>query len=62
MALGQEHTWTYRGQILPTDRQVVVQASMTRIDDAERLIEADGCLWVDSRLIYQMQRFAVRMR
>ncbi|RIK75612.1 MAG: type I polyketide synthase [Planctomycetota bacterium] len=61
MALEQEHKWTYRGQILPTDRQVVVQAAITGIDDAQRRIEADGCLWVDGRLIYQMERFAVRM-
>jgi hypothetical protein len=62
MALGREHKWTYRGQILPTDRQVVVQAVITGIDDADHRIEADGSLWVDGRLIYQMERFAVKIR
>jgi 3-hydroxymyristoyl/3-hydroxydecanoyl-(acyl carrier protein) dehydratase len=62
MALNREHKWTYRGQILPTDPQVTVQAVITGIDDADRRIEADGCLWVDGRLIYQMERFGVRMR
>jgi 3-hydroxymyristoyl/3-hydroxydecanoyl-(acyl carrier protein) dehydratase len=62
MALGRDHAWTYRGQILPKDKQVVVQAVITGIDDADRRIEADGCLWVDGRLIYQMERFGIRMR
>jgi acyl transferase domain-containing protein/3-hydroxymyristoyl/3-hydroxydecanoyl-(acyl carrier protein) dehydratase len=62
IAHDQPHAWTYRGQILPTDRQVAVQAVITRVDDAARTLWADGHLWVDGRLIYQMDGFALRIR
>ena len=56
-----EHEWIYRGQVLPTDGQVTVQATVTEIDDARRLIRAAGFLAVDSRNIYQMNDFTVRI-
>lgn len=59
MALGQEHQWMYRGQILPTDDQVTVQAVITDIDDEHKSIQADGLLIVDGRLIYQMSNFKI---
>jgi len=59
MAPGVEHAWIYRGQILPTDERVVVQAAVTDVDEATRTLRADGHLWVDNRLIYQMTNFAV---
>ena len=61
LARGQKHTWVYRGQIIPADQQVTVQAVVTDIDDAGQLIRADGFLIVDRRVIYQMSDFAIKM-
>jgi hypothetical protein len=46
---------------VPADRQVTVEAVVTEIDDARRLIRAEGFLVVDGRVIYQMKDFAIRM-
>ncbi|HEV2946093.1 MAG TPA: beta-ketoacyl synthase N-terminal-like domain-containing protein [Gemmataceae bacterium] len=59
--LGKEHTWVYRGQVLPTNRQVSIQAEITNVDDARRQIEADGFLSVDGRVIYHMRGFTLRL-
>jgi ABC-type tungstate transport system permease subunit len=61
MALGQQHSWLYRGQILPSDERVTVQAVITHINDEEKQLVADGFLSVDGRIIYQMNDFALRM-
>jgi len=60
-ALNSKHTWVYRGQIIPKDEVVTVQAVVTEIDDVRRWIKADGFLSVDGRTIYQMKDFAIRM-
>jgi acyl transferase domain-containing protein/3-hydroxymyristoyl/3-hydroxydecanoyl-(acyl carrier protein) dehydratase len=59
-ALGTTHTWVYRGQVLPTDSKVRVEASVTAIDDDAGLLTANGLLEVDGRVIYQMIDFEVR--
>lgn len=61
IALGVEHHWTYRGQILPTNHRVEVEATVTRIEAGDRpLIVADGFLSVDGTTIYEMRDFALR--
>ncbi len=62
IATGEPHEWTYRGQILPTDREVVIEAVVTGVDDARRLLRADGYLFVDGRTIYGMKDFTVSCR
>jgi 3-hydroxymyristoyl/3-hydroxydecanoyl-(acyl carrier protein) dehydratase len=57
LALGQSHHWVYRGQVIPRDRHVTVEASIREIDDAQRQIRADGFLTVDGRIVYQMRDF-----
>ena len=63
MTPGCEHSWLYRGQVLPTDSRVVVDAVVTAIDDiadmddAKHTIEASGTLSVDGRLIYKVTGF-----
>ena len=57
--LGQSHRWTYRGQIVPTDHQVFVQAEIKACDDRRRRLVADGHLEVDGKIIYQMHDFAI---
>ena len=61
MALDQVHEWVYRGQILPVDDKVTVQAVITEVDDQSRILKADGFLTVDGRIIYQMKDFALRI-
>lgn len=61
MALNETHHWIYRGQIIPKDQQVTVQAVITEIDHTNKLLRADGFLTVDGRIIYQMNDFALRI-
>jgi 3-hydroxymyristoyl/3-hydroxydecanoyl-(acyl carrier protein) dehydratase len=59
-AEGVEHTWVYRGQVVPSDTRMAVQAEIARIDDASHTVHADGFLLVDGRAIYRMKGFALR--
>jgi 3-hydroxymyristoyl/3-hydroxydecanoyl-(acyl carrier protein) dehydratase len=59
MALGRTHEWTYRGQVVPGDREVTVVCEITAIDDRDGRITADGFLLVDGRIIYQMKDFTL---
>ena len=52
-----EHTWLYRGQVIPTDRSVVADIVVTDIDDRNHIVEASGTLSVDGRLIYKITGF-----
>ena len=61
MALNESHSWVYRGQIIPKDSRVTVQAVITELDNDEKLLKADGFLTVDGRIIYQMKDFALKM-
>ncbi len=61
MALGQKHTWIYRGQIAPGNKLITVEAYITGADDERRTLTADGFLIVDGLTIYQMKDFAVKV-
>lgn len=61
LTLGKPHSWVYRGQVLPTNRQVVIQAAIKAVDDRKRQLLADGFLIADGRTIYQMNDFTLRM-
>ncbi len=61
VALGEEHRWIYRGQVVPTDRRVIIEAAVTAVDDNAQLLRAAGHLMVDGRVIYRMENFAVRL-
>jgi 3-hydroxymyristoyl/3-hydroxydecanoyl-(acyl carrier protein) dehydratase len=54
------HRWTYRGQVLPTNRDVRVQGIVTAVDETTRTVTADGWLSVDGLPIYRMSAFTVR--
>ena len=62
MALGHRHSWTYRGQIVPTDGVVDIEATITAVDDRTGWVQADGLLSVDDRVIYRMEDFALSCR
>ena len=58
--IGCEHSWKYRGQIIPTNKRVTVEAAITRIDDGPvPTVVADGFLQVDGVTIYEMSDFGV---
>jgi 3-hydroxymyristoyl/3-hydroxydecanoyl-(acyl carrier protein) dehydratase len=61
-APGVEHTWIYRGQVVPGDSRMAVHAEIARIDDDSRTVHADGFLLVDGRVIYRMKGFTLRQR
>ncbi len=60
IALNKEHSWVYRGQIIPTDEQVTVEACIMEIDEKNHIIYADGFLSVDGRIIYEMKQFTLK--
>jgi 3-hydroxymyristoyl/3-hydroxydecanoyl-(acyl carrier protein) dehydratase len=62
MVLGEKHSWNYRGQIIPSNDKVQVEAVVTTIDDGQKLLKADGFLSVDGKIIYQMKDFSLRFR
>lgn len=57
---GTNHEWVYRGQVVPENKQVVVEAEVSEINDAERIVTASGYLGVDGRWIYQMTNFTLQ--
>ncbi len=59
IAVGREHTWIYRGQVVPTNRRVEVEAVITKVEDY--VLTADGFLVVDGKPIYEMKDFALRL-
>jgi acyl transferase domain-containing protein/3-hydroxymyristoyl/3-hydroxydecanoyl-(acyl carrier protein) dehydratase len=62
IVVGEPHRWTYRGQILPTDRMVTVEAVITAVDDEIKQLTAHGFLSIDGRTIYQMDDFTLAYR
>ena len=56
------HSWTYRGQILPHNRLITVEASITGIrENPLPKITADGYLQVDGLYIYKMENFGIEL-
>jgi acyl transferase domain-containing protein/3-hydroxymyristoyl/3-hydroxydecanoyl-(acyl carrier protein) dehydratase len=62
VAQGVEHRWNYRGQIVPGNKEVSVEAVITAVDDEQRLLKADGFLSADGKIIYQLHDFSLRWR
>ena len=55
------HAWTYRGQILPGNSLVLVEAVVKAIqDEPEPAVFVDGLLSVDGLVIYKMENFGLR--
>jgi acyl transferase domain-containing protein/3-hydroxymyristoyl/3-hydroxydecanoyl-(acyl carrier protein) dehydratase len=61
VALHQQHRWLYRGQVVPTNHQVMVETWITAVDDRQQLLTASGFLSVDGKMIYQMIDFTLGM-
>jgi 3-hydroxymyristoyl/3-hydroxydecanoyl-(acyl carrier protein) dehydratase len=59
---GAKHTWKYRGQVIPDNKNVEVDAVIKEITDQPTpTIRADGFLRVDGVPIYEMQDFALSL-
>jgi 3-hydroxymyristoyl/3-hydroxydecanoyl-(acyl carrier protein) dehydratase len=62
LVTGLEHSWIYRGQIVPQNKIVTVEAVITEIrDEPEPAIQANGYLIVDGLYIYKMEGFGIRL-
>jgi acyl transferase domain-containing protein/3-hydroxymyristoyl/3-hydroxydecanoyl-(acyl carrier protein) dehydratase len=59
VALTRSHSWSYRGQVVPKDREVAVVLEVTAVDEDNRRLTANGFLTVDGRVIYQMTDFTL---
>ena len=57
--LASKYQWTYRGQVLPTDQRVEVEAVISEVDDEARRVVASGYLTVDGRTIYHFGDFSL---
>ena len=57
-----KHSWIYRGQILPENKIVTIDAVITEIrDEPQPAIQADGYLIVDGLYIYKMENFGIQL-
>jgi 3-hydroxymyristoyl/3-hydroxydecanoyl-(acyl carrier protein) dehydratase len=55
--------WQYRGQIKPENKDIVVDAVITKIlEQPSPVIMADGLLMVDGLCIYKMEGFGLRLK
>ncbi len=61
VAPGPSHRWLYRGQVVPGNRRVTVQAIVTGCEESQRgwRLTADGWLLLDGRVIYRMNDFTL---
>ncbi|MEE8432289.1 MAG: hypothetical protein V3S16_13660, partial [Candidatus Desulfatibia sp.] len=56
------HNWTYRGQVVPENKKVEVEATVTKIIDSQFPgIYANGFMKVYGLYIYQMENFGFRL-
>ena len=62
LVTGEKHTWTYRGQVIPENHMVDVDAAIIRQEVLPNpLILADSFLSVDGLPIYEMKGFGLRL-
>jgi hypothetical protein len=62
MVSESKHSWTYRGQILPDNKVIRVEAVVTKIqDEPQPAIFMDGLLSVDGLVIYKMENFGLKL-
>lgn len=56
------HEWTYRGQVIPRNKRVEVEAVITHVEDGTSpVVVAEGFLKVDGLFIYEMKNFGIRL-
>jgi 3-hydroxymyristoyl/3-hydroxydecanoyl-(acyl carrier protein) dehydratase len=56
------HVWSYRGQVIPENKKIEVEAVVTGIQETPfPMIQASGFLKVDGLYIYEMKDFGFRL-
>jgi acyl transferase domain-containing protein/3-hydroxymyristoyl/3-hydroxydecanoyl-(acyl carrier protein) dehydratase len=62
MVEGHRHSWTYRGQVIPKNKTIAVEAMVIHVlDGPTPTIRADGLLSVDRLPIYKMENFELAL-
>jgi 3-hydroxymyristoyl/3-hydroxydecanoyl-(acyl carrier protein) dehydratase len=62
LLFGKTHTWSYRGQIIPKNKTICVEAIITNIqENPYPMMTANGYLKVDGLVIYKMDDFGIRL-
>lgn len=63
-ANGEPFIWKFRGQVLPTNREVTTEIEISRIvrDEQQVAIWVEGSLWCDGIRIYELKDLALRIR
>lgn len=62
-AVGHSLSWKYRGQVIPTNKEVLTEIDIVDIteEDGGLLVTAEGSLWVDGLRIYEVSGYALRI-
>ena len=62
LLIDKAHTWSYRGQIIPKNKTICVEAIITNIqENPYPMMTANGYLKVDGLVIYKMDNFGIRL-
>jgi 1-acyl-sn-glycerol-3-phosphate acyltransferase len=63
LALGEALTWTYRGQVRPTNAVVITTLDVTRVDrdGPHPTAWAEASLWVDGKRMYHAKNLGMRI-
>jgi PfaB family protein len=60
--MDEPHSWSYRGQVIPENNTIEVDAVITKmVDTPVPTLYANGFLKVDGLYIYQMENFGLRL-
>ncbi|MEJ2657814.1 MAG: hypothetical protein P8012_11575, partial [Desulfobacterales bacterium] len=60
--MNEPHSWSYRGQVVPANKRIEVDAVITKmVDTPMPALYANGFLKVDGRYIYQMENFGLKL-
>ncbi len=60
--MDEPHSWSYRGQVIPENKTIEVDAVITKmVDTPVPTLYANGFLKVDGLYIYQMENFGFRL-
>jgi 3-hydroxymyristoyl/3-hydroxydecanoyl-(acyl carrier protein) dehydratase len=63
MSEGQTHRWSYRGQVVPSNQTVKVDAHITEVSqEPHPRLTAGGALQVDGIDIYKMEEFSLQLK
>jgi 3-oxoacyl-(acyl-carrier-protein) synthase/3-hydroxymyristoyl/3-hydroxydecanoyl-(acyl carrier protein) dehydratase/1-acyl-sn-glycerol-3-phosphate acyltransferase len=64
IAIGRQHSWKYRGQVVPTNRVISSTMEITEVGtdpDGARYALANASLWVDGKRIYEAPGIGMRI-